>query len=445
MAQYDLTAKTGANLDRHLVFPLMEFQSDRATFEKKGLDLAKLDLLTDTNMVDFALDIYKSIYGNEEIPVHFEQKRTEVLRLLKSHSEKIQPILKIMDSEEVKKQIDSTREGKQLFEFLERNHDFTLEMLNTIFDYANFQYKCGNYSAAGEYLYFHRALVQPEDPKAIPSLWGKLASNILMQEWDSAYEDVHRLREIIDQSYGDDQLKLLQNRTWLIHWSLFVFFNHPKGRDTIVDLFLFTPSYLNTIQTTCPWVLRYLATAVITNKKRRAALKEVVRVIQQESYAYQDPITEFIECLYVNFDFDKAQEKLRECETVLSNDFFLVDCANDFMENARLFIFETFCRIHQCISIDKLSDKLNLSEEEAERWIVNLIRVSPFKLDAKIDSKLGHVLMEMPTVSPYEQIIEKTKTLAMRTQMLATNVERRLNREKDKADAVPHWAEGPRH
>ena len=65
MAQYDLTAKTGANLDRHLVFPLMEFQSDRATFEKKGLDLAKLDLLTDTNMVDFALDIYKSIYGNE--------------------------------------------------------------------------------------------------------------------------------------------------------------------------------------------------------------------------------------------------------------------------------------------------------------------------------------------------------------------------------------------
>ena len=77
------------------------------------------------------------------------------------------------------------------------------------------------------------------------------------------------------------------------------------------------------------------------------ALKEVVRVIQQESYAYQDPITEFIECLYVNFDFDKAQEKLRECETVLSNDFFLVDCANDFMENARLFIFETFCRIHQ--------------------------------------------------------------------------------------------------
>lgn len=33
------------------------------------------------------------------------------------------------------------------------------------------------------------------------------------------------------------------------------------------------------------------------------------------------------------------------------NDFFLVACLEDFIENARLFIFETFCRIHQCISI----------------------------------------------------------------------------------------------
>lgn len=36
-------------------------------------------------------------------------------------------------------------------------------------------------------------------------------------------------------------LQLLQERTWLIHWSLFVFFNHPKGRDLIIDLFLYQP------------------------------------------------------------------------------------------------------------------------------------------------------------------------------------------------------------
>lgn len=36
----------------------------------------------------------------------------------------------------------------------------------------------------------------------------------------------------------------------------------------------------------------------------------------KESYTYKDPITEFVECLYVNFDFDSAQKKLRECESV---------------------------------------------------------------------------------------------------------------------------------
>lgn len=39
-------------------------------------------------------------------------------------------------------------------------------------------------------------------------------------------------------------------------------------------------------------------------------------VFAQESYTYKDPITEFVECLYVNFDFDSAQKKLRECESV---------------------------------------------------------------------------------------------------------------------------------
>ena len=80
--------------------------------------------------------------------------------------------------------------------------------------------------------------------------------------------------------------------------------------------FCLFPRYLNAVQTTCPHILRYLTTAVITSEKRRQLLKDLVKVIQQESYTYRDPITEFIECLYVNIDFDGAQKKLRECEQV---------------------------------------------------------------------------------------------------------------------------------
>lgn len=47
-----------------------------------------------------------------------------------------------------------------------------------------------------------------------------------------------------------------------------------------------------------------------------------------------------------------------------------------------------------------LADKLNMTPEEAERWIVNLIRNA--KLDAKIDSELGRVVMGNNAVSPYQ-------------------------------------------
>jgi len=59
-----------------------------------------------------------------------------------------------------------------------------------------------------------------------------------------------------------------------------------------------------------------LATAAIVNKRRRNMLKELIKVIQQERYTYSDPVTEFLECLYVNYDFEGAQQKLRECEEV---------------------------------------------------------------------------------------------------------------------------------
>lgn len=36
----------------------------------------------------------------------------------------------------------------------------------------------------------------------------------------------------------------------------------------------------------CPHILRYLATAVIINRSRRAAMKDLVKVIQQVSLTY---------------------------------------------------------------------------------------------------------------------------------------------------------------
>ncbi|KAK7384779.1 hypothetical protein VNO78_30481 [Psophocarpus tetragonolobus] len=67
-----------------------------------------------------------------------------------------------------------------------------------------------------------------------------------------------------------------------------------------------------------------------------------------------------------------------------------------------------------------LAGKLNLNYEEAERWIVNLIRSS--KLDAKIDSETGTVIMEPNHPNVYEQLIEHTKPINGRTYKLVSQL-----------------------
>merc|ERR1711963_224663 len=380
-------------------------------------------------MVDFIMDVHGTLYPDQEIPKSLYEKRTAVVENFKRLQQENEHVLKTFQDPKVHQQLQQNRDSKQIIDYLVQNHEFKVEMIDKCYEYAKCLYETGNYGDASKFLYIHRILVQPTDKNYLNACWGKLASEILMQNWDTALEDLKRLQQFIDESTFGSSLQLLQQRTWLIHWSLFVFFNHPKGRDLIIDQFLYTPTYLNAIQTTCPHILRYLTTAVITNKQRRnKALKDLVKVIQQESYTYKDPITEFVQCLYVDFDFDGAQKKLRECETVLFNDFFLVACLEDFIENARLLIFETFCRIHECISISMLAEKLNMSPDDAEKWIVNLIRNA--RLDAKIDSKLGHVVMGTAAVSPYQQVIEKTKNLSVRSQMLAFNIEKKLGNKQ---------------
>ncbi len=75
------------------------------------------------------------------------------------------------------------------------------------------------------------------------------------------------------------------------------------------------------------------------------------------------------------------------------------------------------------VFISMLAEKLNMTSDEAERWIVNLIRNA--SLDAKIDSQQGTVVMGSQALSPYQTVIEKTKNLFNRTQGLAHITERK--------------------
>ncbi|XP_054288816.1 eukaryotic translation initiation factor 3 subunit E-like [Macrosteles quadrilineatus] len=427
MAKYDLTSQLAPYLDRHLVFPLLEFLSAKKIYNENEILQTKLNILNKTNMVDYILEIRQqlNLTEDESEPINaLQKKREHVLEQLQQLQSEAQVVIGIMNNEEASKSLDGMRDSKSITHFLQNEYGLKPEMMESLYKLGKFRYECGNYSVTSTLLYFYINVMPTTDKNYLNVLWGKLASEILLQQWDSALEELNRLRDFIDCNSFGSTLQVLTQRTWLIHWSLFVFFNHSKGRDLIIDMFLYKNNYLNAIQTMCPHILRYLATAVIINRPRRSALKDLVKVIQQESYTYKDPITEFLEHLYVNFDFESARLKLHECEIVLYNDFFLIACLEDFIENARLMIFETFCRIHQCISIQMLASKLNMEPDEAECWIVNLIRNA--RLDAKIDSKLGHVVMGAQPLSPYQQLLEKVDSLSVRSEALLTLIERKL-------------------
>ena len=180
-------------------------------------------------MVDFAMDIHSQLYPDQPIPSDLPERRSKVVSELKKLQDEVDPILKIFQNPAVLNQLQSSRDPKASVAYLQENHEFHPEMLDTLYNFSKFQYEIGNYTGCSDYLYLYRGLVPSTDKNYLSALWGKLASEILTQNWDNALDDLNRLKEVIDSGVISSPLHALQQRTWLIHWSLFVFFNHTKG------------------------------------------------------------------------------------------------------------------------------------------------------------------------------------------------------------------------
>jgi translation initiation factor 3 subunit E len=351
--------------------------------------------------------------------------------------------------------------------------EVTAETISTYYKFAKFNFDCGDYQQGRDMLENYISLfasppkptkeddddeeqetTKPaEDEKTgnpnmyyltsidtnlLQVLWGKLSCEILVEDYEEAMVALIAVKTALESLASSNKispLEALHQRTWLLHWSLFVFWNADKGMETMVELFT-SEKYLQAVTTNAPHLLRYLTAAVLVCKRRaakkagsnsnsegRRLLRDLVKVMQQCEYS--DPIVEFVDKLSVQFDFDAAQLQLEKCETVLKSDFFLCKQSELFMEEARIFVFENYCRIHHKIDLSNLGDKLAMDRDVAEKWIVDLIRNA--MLDAKIDSEEGCVVMGAGTVSVYEQIMDKTRDLTSRSAGLTSNMRGYLN------------------
>lgn len=451
---WNLTAKMAPFLDQHQLLHLIEFQSDRVEepiFKIEDLNKQKLNVLKTLDMVDYTWEWECKLKGIPEdtaMPDALQQRREEVINSLTQVESEYEDVQQKLVNPEVQAQLKNDRDNRMLWDLLKERYGFLDSDLDTIFERAMKKYAVGDYEETSDTLYIFAQLAPYEHPKHLSAIWGKLASEIFQEAYDSALEDVNHLKESIDKANANkDPLSLLQWRTWLLHWSLFVFFTesskNPKGgcskTNEIVTLFLNTEEYRNAIETICPWLLRYIAVVIVTAKNLdQKNYKQVIRIIEQEHYNYSDPITDFLLCLNVRYDFDEAQLKLMQAEKVLKTDYFLHDYATEFIEQGRVLMFEMYCKIHQKISISTIAEKLSMTQEDAELWIVELIRNA--RLHAKIDSENGNIIMGSEPEVPHKQILRKTSQLNITSQMLMRTIDKKLQPEQN-TNALPSWAQ----
>lgn len=412
-----------------MVLPVLENLQEKKLYKERDLLVAKLELVSKTSMVDFGIEQYKELYETEDVPKDMQARRDTVWKKLKSTTKACGKLLEMLTgTEEKESEADKLRADKKFNrDYLKSERGITDDNIEALYPYAKLTYDCGRYQLAADTLFYYRLLTTDEATK-FQALWGKLAAEILMVNVDSALDDLQELKEALESRTFSEHLQLMQQRTWLIHWGLFIFFSLEE-LDTAVDFF-FQDKIWNTIQTNCPHLLRYVCVAaIIAGKGKKNLMRELVKVLSEEQQIYSDPVTEFLVEVYVNFDFESAQKKLDDCATIMENDCFMQHIEEGvFLTAARQLIFECSCRIHSCLDVNSLCERLQITEDKESR-IISMIQESSF--DGKIDSEKNLLNMEMKHPAIYAQVLdlERVKTLANRSGQLANQIEKKYMME----------------
>jgi translation initiation factor 3 subunit E len=106
--KWDLTATISPYLDRHMIFPLFDYlekliDEGSINYSKREVSEARLALLRPTNMIDYAIDIHKSIHGADAtVPPEMETQKAQVLKDLEDLKQRCAPLEEIGDEERVR-------------------------------------------------------------------------------------------------------------------------------------------------------------------------------------------------------------------------------------------------------------------------------------------------------------------------------------------------------
>jgi len=255
----------------------------------------------------------------------------------------------------------------------------------------------------------------------------------LIQSYGEAHEDFKLLRTKIDARALSPHSKMAQ-KVFLLHTALFLYLSEQSGEsdyDALVELFT-NESYLSAIQVSAPHLIRYLGCALLllkNNTKSKSNLNNLVPVFNKDISEYSDSLTEFVKILFGEFDFKKAQQKIKDFPKEFTNDYFLAKRTDQIINNAQTLFFEAFCKVYRKVNIKMVAEYLGVNQEEAEVWIVNLIRNA--NMEAKIDLEKGILALTYSQPQIYEQVLTKTRDLIPRTTILVNNIQKIIKGQQE--------------
>ena len=178
------------------------------------------------------------------------------------------------------------------------------------------------------------------------------------------------------------------------------------------------------IQLLSPHLLRYLTVAAIVNKnlhKNRNYsfdLYKLTEIIKRGVVKYRDPYIEFIENLYLYFDFDSAAENIKQINDLVSQDILLLPLRDRIIEGCQFLYFKVYCKIYESVRIEEIGSFIKKSELEAELWILKYIRSSD--IEAKIDSIEGRVVSMRNKENRAERYINAIPSINTLISMMST-------------------------
>jgi len=455
--KYDLTTTFMKYLDPQLSILMIDFISGKKLYPEVEVLYGKMKLLMKTFCVAKAeetfaklkelnaeksqieqlekeLEEMKKKYEKEKTAVETQWEGTKVLFENEELMAVVNGTKKLGDSVTAE---DGTVEEESIpvnAKTLAKTFGVNVAALTAFLRYIRFLYRSGDYQTAFELLQKFLAISKyfADDASSLrgKALWSRLACDILLNRLNEGFADIDALRNFIESlasKMRDDprvasHLQLLYMRVWLMHWSLFVYMRSPEhlqdGKDKLAELFQ-NVQYMNALQTEAPHLVRYLAVAFVTNKRKQRSMEALVRNVRQVSYMYTDSLTNFIDHMNVA-DFDGALASLTECrENLFPYDMIVESFQNEFVQCARFLLFSNFVRAHRRIDVPTLANKLSLSEKEVEQWVVDLIRNNS-RLDARIDSAANQMIFGTQQQSVYQSVIEDTKELCKNAEELAS-------------------------